>query len=65
MRVRLNRKTEGSSQTKVCKFNDSVLVNEEVLGLEITMQNTMRVAVENALEDLVEIGLRKGEEETK
>ena len=29
------------------------------------MQNTMRVAVENALEDLVEIGLRKSEEETK
>jgi hypothetical protein len=36
---------ESSSETKVRKFQIKVLIDEEVLWLEITVQNAMRVAV--------------------
>ena len=42
-----------AGQTKVSKLEVSLLVNEKVLGLEVTVQDAVRVAVLDARDELV------------
>ena len=53
MCVGLNWETEGSSQTEICQLNISMLINQEVLRLQITMHHSMSVAIGCSLEDLI------------
>jgi hypothetical protein len=46
------RDTECSCQAKVGQFQIAITVNEQILRLEITMQNTMAVAVTNSFHQL-------------
>mmetsp|Transcript_23375 Transcript_23375/g.33025 ORF Transcript_23375/g.33025 Transcript_23375/m.33025 type:complete len:203 (+) Transcript_23375:300-908(+) len=52
MSVRADRHTEGTSQTKVGKFQGSVLVNEQILRFEITVKNSVAMAKGNPFEKL-------------
>ena len=45
------------SQAKVCQFYGTLLVNEQVLGLQITMDDPSRMTEYGALENLVRIAL--------
>ena len=53
MGVRFNGQPESSCQAKVGKFDIAGCVDEQVLRLEVSVHNTMRVAVSSRLEDLV------------
>lgn len=44
--------TECSCQTKVGQFQIAITVDEQILRLEITMQNTMAVAITNSFHQL-------------
>lgn len=44
MGVGSDRDSEGSGQSKVRKLDDSMDIDEEVLGLEVTMEDTVGVA---------------------
>ena len=57
--------TEGSSQTKVCKLEVSLAVDEQVLGLEITVEDSVAMAVANAGAKLAHELLDHGITETK
>lgn len=52
MGVGPQRDTKRSCKTKVCEFEVSVLVDEQVLGLEISMEDPVRVAEVEALDEL-------------
>ena len=54
VRVALDGDTEGTAQAQVCNFHtEGCIVHQQVLGLEITVQNTMLVAVCQPLDQLV------------
>ena len=57
--------TEGSSQTKVCKLEVSLAVDEQVLGLEITVEDSVAMAVANAGAKLAHELLDHGITQTK
>ena len=59
MRIRFDGQTEGPSEPEISELDDSVLVNEQILRFEVAVEDAVRVAVENALEDLVEVRLRE------
>jgi hypothetical protein len=52
------RDTKGTCKTKVGQFQGAVLVNEEVLGFQVPVQDPARVAVIKAFNQLVEIALQ-------
>lgn len=52
-----NRSAEGTSKTEIGKFQDTITIDEEVLGLQITVEDTVGVAVGYTLEELEEVGL--------
>jgi len=54
----LDRDTEGACQTKVCKLQDAFAVDQEVLGLQISVEHFVLVALGDAVQELVQIGLR-------
>lgn len=57
MSVDPDRDPKGSSQAKVCQFDDALVVNEEVLGLEISVKHTTTVTEVYSLQDLVQVAL--------
>ena len=64
MSVRLNWKTKGSGQTKISKLDVlAICVNQQVLRLQISVENSMLVQIDERLEDLVEeeLGLLLGQ----
>lgn len=64
MSVALERDSEGSSKSKISNLeNPFLLVKEKVLGLEVTVENTMAVAVCNTLAELEEEALDEGRRE--
>jgi len=52
---------EGPSETKVGQFDDSFVVDEEVLGLQVPVEDSATVAEVDALQDLVQVALTDGE----
>ena len=48
-----HRNSKGSREAKICEFEIIFLVDEEVLGLEVAMQNSMGVAVQKASVELM------------
>ena len=64
MSVGLDRESKGSGQSEICEFDITILVDEQVLGFQVTMHNAVRMAVSGALQDLVgeflHIGSRQG-----
>lgn len=64
MRVDPDRNPKGSCQAKICQFNDALVVNEEVLGLEVPVKDTTTVTEVYSLQDLVQVALN-GKETTK
>lgn len=53
--------TKSPCQPKVCQFNNALVVNEEVLGLEVPVKDTTTVTEVYALQDLVMVALKGGE----
>ena len=49
--------TKGSSQSKVCKFDHTLRTDEQVLRLQVSMQDAMRMTELNGIENLVDIAL--------
>ena len=52
VRVRAQRDAKGACETKIGELKVALLVNEQVLRLEVTVQDTMAVAVAHALDEL-------------
>ena len=61
MRVCPEGNTERSGETEVCELEVSVLVDEQVLGLEISVEDPVSVAVVQSLDELKSEALRGGE----
>ena len=57
--------SKGSGQSKVRQLDDSMDVDQEVLGLEVAMEDTVGVAELDPLQNLVGVALKgeKGERE--
>ena len=53
MRVRPKGDTESASETEIGEFKVVVLIDQEVLWLQVSVQDTMRVTVEQARNELV------------
>lgn len=60
MGVDSDRDPEGPSQAKVCQFNHSFVVNQQVLWFQVPVEDPATVAEENALKDLVKVTLMEG-----
>ena len=50
---------EGPSQPKVGQFDDALVVDEQVLGLQVSVQNPSAVTEQDPLQDLVQVALRE------
>ena len=50
---------QGRQQVLVAHFDRSLVVNEEILRLEITMENTTRMTEVNTSQQLLQVGLYK------
>ncbi len=61
MGVDPDRNTKGPSQAKVCQFDNSLVVNQEVLGFQVPVKDSTTVTEVNALQDLVKVALKGGE----
>jgi hypothetical protein len=53
MSVGLHRQTKCASQAEICKFDVSIFVNQQILRLQISVHDSMRVAIGCGLENLV------------
>lgn len=53
MSVSLDWETKGSSQSEICQLNVTVLVNEQVLRFEVSVHDSVSVAVGSSLQNLV------------
>lgn len=51
---------EGSSQPKVGQLDGSKLIDEQILGLQVPVDDPMRVAEIHSLQELEEVALQKG-----
>ena len=49
--------TEGPAESKVGNLDGSLVVDEQVLGFEVTVDDTARVHEHDALQDLVRVAL--------
>lgn len=49
--------TEGPGQAKVCQFDDALVINQKVLGLQVAVEDPPSVTEVNALKDLIEVAL--------
>ena len=58
MSVDPDRNAKGSSQAKVCQFDYSFVVNEEVLGFQVTVEDSTTVTEINSFQDLVKVALK-------
>jgi hypothetical protein len=52
-----DRDAESSGKTEICELYHSVFIDEKVLGLQVSVDNATGVAVVQAAEDLIEVGL--------
>lgn len=52
-----DRDPKGSCQAKVCQFNDTLVVDEKVLGLEVPVEDTTTVTEVYSLQDLIQVAL--------
>lgn len=50
---------KGTGQAEICQLNYTFIVNEQVLGLQVSMQNPPTVAEQNPLQDLIKVTLHK------
>lgn len=57
MGVDPDRNPKGSCQAKICQFNDALVVDEKVLGLEVPMKDTTTVTEVYSLQNLVQVAL--------
>ena len=55
-----NRNTKGSRQTKIGNFDNSIASNQEILWFQISVQGAANMAVQDTLEDLVEVTFHYG-----
>ncbi len=53
MSVGFNWQTESACQTKICQLDVTVLVNQQILWLQVSVHYSVSVAVGSRLEDLV------------
>jgi type IV secretory pathway VirB3-like protein len=53
MSISFNWETKGTCETEISKFYISVLVNQEILGLEISVHDSVCVAISSALQNLI------------
>ena len=61
MSVALERNSESTAKAQICNFKDAlVLVQEKILGLQITVEDAVAVAVRDAFAKLEEKGLNEG-----
>ena len=66
MCIDTNRYAERTSQAKVSQLDHSIVAYQKVLRLEVTMQDTMRVAIDNTQANLVQEALQgRNREHTK
>ena len=56
--------TKCSPQSKICQFDGSLLVDEKVLRLQVSVEDTTRMTKHNALKYLVCVAL-KGDTRSK
>lgn len=59
MCVHSNWHSEGTCQPKVCQLYHSFIIDQQVLGFQVTMQNSATVAEQNPLQDLIQVTLKK------
>lgn len=52
---------EGPGQPKVCQLDHSLVVNQQVLGFQVSVEDPSTVAKQDALQDLVQIALDGGD----
>ena len=55
--VHTDRDTEGPGQTEVSNLDAAVLVNQEILGLHVSVENSPLVTEQDALQQLKRIKL--------
>jgi hypothetical protein len=53
MSVSLNGKPECSCQTKICQLHISVFINQQVLRFQISVHNSVSVAICRSLQYLI------------
>ena len=58
MGVDPHRNSKRSGESKVSELDDTFLIDEQVLWLQVSMQYPMRMAKNNAKADLVQIALQ-------
>lgn len=56
--------TKGSCQAEICQLDDALVVDEEVLGLEVPVQDAAAVTEVYSLQDLVQVALHGRKEMT-
>lgn len=52
MSVSAQRNTKGTSKTKISQLQVTIAINKQILGLQVTVQNTVTVAVTDTLNQL-------------
>lgn len=57
MSVDSDRNAEGPRQPEIRQFDDSFVVNQEVLWLQVPVENSAAVTEVDALQDLVQVTL--------
>ena len=57
MSVHTDRDTKGSGQTEVGNLDASVLVNQEILGLHVPVENSPLMTEQDALQQLKRVKL--------
>lgn len=58
MGVDPNRNTKGTSQAEVCQFNNSLVIDQEVLGFQVPVEDSTTMTEVNAFQDLVKVALQ-------
>ena len=54
MGIVLHGDSKGTGKTEVCKFEDPVFGDQQILGLQVSVQDSVFVAVVDSIEQLVE-----------
>ena len=58
MSVNPYRNAKCPSKTKISQLDNSILVNEQILGLQVSVEDSSLVAKQNARKDLVQVALQ-------
>lgn len=57
MSIDSDRNSKGPGQSKVSQFNDSFVVNQQILWLQITMEDPPLMTEQDGLHNLVQVTL--------